>query len=128
SFDDVVWTDIAGQTIDTLFTDALSRTTNFRFILTSGLTICKDTSDTRKIVVNNPIEPGSNTIPSGQDICLGSVANSIIGSTPKGGLVNIKYQWLSSSTGVDNWTLLQDSTRKDLNPGAAPKTIFYKRI
>ena len=128
SIDDVNWTDIIGQTNDTLITGPLERTTNFRLILTSGLAICKDTSNTRKIVVNTAVTSGSNSIPSGQDICLGETANEIIGSVPTGGLPIKRYQWLYSVNGVDNWTLLTDSVRKDLKPGAATESIYYKRI
>ena len=68
-----------------------------------------------------------NSISESHAVCSGDRPDLISGSNPRGGDGIFTYSWEYSIDG-SNWTLIPDSTRKDLKPAALTDTTYYRRI
>lgn len=128
STDNNEWNDLAGETSESLQFSELSSSLYVRRIVVSALTKCTDTTLASFINVDQPIDQGTNDIGAGDELCFGTEAQTIIGSAPVGGLDDIQYQWISSPTGIDDWTTIAGAVGKDYSPGLVTSTTYYKRI
>ena len=71
------------------------------------------------------------TLPfSDQTICAGSVPDSIVGTTPIGGLGSgYSYQWLKSTTSATaGFTAIANSNKKNYAAAALSQTTWFKRV
>jgi|GEM_PF-1573839 len=128
STDNNEWNDLTGETSATLQFSELSSSLYVRRIVISALAKCSDTTIASFINVDQPIDQGTNDIGSGEELCFGTESQTIVGSAPVGGLEDIQYQWISSPTGTDNWTVISGAVGKDYSPGLVTSTTYYKRI
>ena len=120
--DSANWTAIGGAT-DTLYApSALSVTTWYRRIVTSGP--CEDTSAPVKIFVTPSI--GNNTITANQTICEGFAPAQFAGSLPTGGLGVYNYQW-QISTDSASWSNIGGATDTSYQSGVLTQTRFFRR-
>ncbi|WP_316807562.1 PKD domain-containing protein [Pedobacter agri] len=68
----------------------------------------------------------NNSISADQQICLGSAAAILTGSTPVGGDGNFSYQWLSSTDG-QTWSDVLAAMAINFTPPNPATNIFYRR-
>lgn len=68
-----------------------------------------------------------NSIRENHTICSGDTPHLILGSNPRGGDSIYSYTWEKSQDGSD-WTMIDDSSRKNLQPGPITETTYYRRI
>jgi hypothetical protein len=81
-------------------------------------------SDVAPTVISN------NTISPNQGLCLGNVAQTLIGSSPSGGNGSYSYKWLSSTSGVAGSFVAASGTNININysPGLLTQNYYYKRV
>jgi len=84
---------------------------------------------TYTITISRTAAIASNTISSAQDICSGTAAATLTGSTPTGGNGVYTYAWLSSTTNSTTGFAVAAGVSNDINysPGAITQTTWYKR-
>ncbi|WP_233509405.1 PKD domain-containing protein [Pedobacter chinensis] len=88
-------------------------------------TICTSISNT--IQVNVLPELTNNLISADQQICVGSAAAMLTGSTPSGGDGNFMYQWQSSLNGTA-WSDVLGANGLNFTPPIPTTTIYYRRL
>ncbi|WMJ74655.1 gliding motility-associated C-terminal domain-containing protein [Cytophagaceae bacterium ABcell3] len=128
SSDNNVWSSISGATESEYDSPGLTSSTYFRRRVTSGTGVCEYVTPTVFIRVDPIVISSSNTISGDQNLCYGTEASQIAGSTPSGGLEPVTYQWISAPEGSDNWTEVPNSDSQHLNPGVLPETTRFRRI
>lgn len=69
-----------------------------------------------------------NSITANQQVCYNSIPDLISGSEPRGGNGTFAFQWQKSPNGIDSWSVITDSIRRDFQPPALTDTIYYQRI
>ncbi len=103
----------------------LNQTTWFRRRASSGA--CTVISAALQITIQMPAT--NNTITTGpQDLCAGSAATTLIGSTPSAGTGTYTYVWESSTTSANTgFTSITGATAKDYTPGVLSQTTWFRR-
>ena len=119
--DGSTWANVPSAINKDLTTTATA-STYFRRLVNS--TICTSISNSVQIIVL----PGltNNTITADQNICIGSPAAALTGSTPGGGGGIYTYQWQSSIDGTA-WSDVLGATSISYSPPAPTATIYYRR-
>lgn len=69
----------------------------------------------------------NNQISTDQEICEGTVASELTGSTPSGGIGQYNYQW-QSSTDNSNFEDIPNATGIHYAPGTPTETRWYRRL
>jgi len=100
----------------------VNASTYFRRLVNS--TICTSISNSLQITVL----PGltNNTISADQNICIGTAAAALIGTTPSGGSGTYVYQWQSSLNGTA-WSDVLGANGISFTPPTPTVTIYYRR-
>ena len=71
----------------------------------------------------------NNTINSSQNICLGSLPDSIIGSVPNGSSFGYTYSWIKSTTSNSiGFTSIASSNFLNYKPSALTQSTWFKRV
>jgi len=83
-------------------------------------------SNSSAISVSVTASIGNNTITADQNICLGTTAAVLNGTTPTGGNGSYSYQWQSSTNGGITWVNVS-GTNSSYSPGAILITTSYRR-
>jgi len=125
SVDGTTWTAISGATSEDYTPGALTSTTHYRRIDSSG--VCPGVATNAvTITIEEPVVAG--TIGSDETICAGSTASLIEGATaPTGGTGTYYYKWEQSVDGT-NWAGISGATSEDYAPGTLASTMHYRRI
>ncbi|BAV04820.1 thrombospondin type 3 repeat family [Filimonas lacunae] len=125
STDNSSFSAISGATAATYDAPAVSQTTYYRRVVTSG-TCSAVNSNTLTVTVTPAIS--NNTIAAGQTICSGTAPAALTGSTPANGTGAYTYVWESSADGVSNFTTAAGSSNaQNYTPGNLTQTIYYRR-
>jgi len=122
----ISWSNIIGaNSKDLTLTQALTNTTYFRRIVTSGT--CSDISDSIQIFVLPPIT--ANAISGSSVICAENRPDTIVGTTTAGALIpgSLNYQWQDSVSG-GVWTNIAGANSRDYHPPFLINTTHYRRI
>jgi len=100
----------------------VSSSTYFRRLVNS--TICTSISNSLQITVL----PGltNNTISADQNICIGTAAAALTGTTPNGGSGTYGYQWQSSLDGTA-WSDVLGANSVSFTPPIPTVSIYYRR-
>ncbi|MBT9394225.1 gliding motility-associated C-terminal domain-containing protein [Hymenobacter sp. NST-14] len=125
SANNAAWTDIPGATADTYAPGALSTTTYYRRLVTSGFCAPRTPTASVKITVLPALTAGS--IAANQTVCAGSPVAPLTSTTaPTGGSGQFAYQWEAS---VDNvtWTPIAGARASTYNPGPRTVTTSFRR-
>jgi len=116
------WSVIPSATSATYSPGAISVTTRFRRIVSSGA--CSNTSPSVTVTVQPQV---TNTgISANQDICEGNTPAIITGQSPVG-TGPFTYVW-ERSLNSSSWTPITGATGKDYQPPALSTTTYYRRI
>lgn len=126
SADNVTFTDIAGATTKDYDPAAISVTTYYQRIVSSGTCAAPAKSNLITISVTPAISNNTITAPAVTSFCATGDAAVITGSTPTGGTGNYAYQWQRSADNV-TFTDIAATTTKDYNPPAGNSTVYYRR-
>ncbi|WP_082120665.1 PKD domain-containing protein [Pedobacter sp. BMA] len=121
SADGNTWVNITSATGKDL-TIVASLSAYYRRLVNS--TIC--TSVSNSVQVNILPTLSNNTISADQQICQGSAAAALTGSTPSGGNGTYNYQWQSSLDAV-SWSDVLGATIINYTPPVPTSTIYYRR-
>lgn len=123
------WSAIGQETNENLVNPipALTQTTHFRRVVASALGGC-DSSARITIVVDKKVTGNSIVDASTEQICEGSAASIIVGSTPGDNGKPATYQWLSSPNATGPFTVLPNANDKDYSSGILTSTTYYKRV
>jgi len=123
SQDQINWFQITGSTLQNHTPTALSLTTYFRRIVTSGL--CVDISLPVEIWVDPLISP--DVIGADQSICIAQTPGALSGVTPTGGNGGYQYYWEESIDGL-NWIAASGTNvTAGYSPGALNVNTYYRR-
>jgi RHS repeat-associated protein len=114
-------TNITGATSTTYTPPALTATTYYRVLVTSGLYSAYSAIAT--VTVYPQIAPGTIT-PGSQSIFYGTVPASMSISTSSGGNGTYTYQWQSSPNN-SSWTNISGATTTSYAPPALTTTTYY---
>ncbi len=128
SSDDVVWSNISGQTNQNMSSITPSVTSYFRRKAESGNSVCAALySSSIRVDVLSIIS--NNTILSDETICAGITISGITGSTPTGGTGSYSYQWQSSSNLI-SWQTIPGFAAQDFNYnfGLSATTYFRRSV
>jgi PKD repeat protein len=121
SADGNTWSNVPSA-INKDLTVIVSSSTYFRRLVNS--TICTSISNSLQVTVL----PGltNNSISADQNICIGTPAAGLIGTTPSGGSGAYAYQWQSSLNGTA-WSDVLGATGVSFTPPIPTATIYYRR-
>ncbi len=123
STDSLNWSDIAGANSTFYISPALTDSTWYRRIVSSGS--CADTSNIIRVAVTPAIT--NNTITANQDICYQQTPNMLNGQTPIGGSGVFEYLWQQSNTSTLWVSASGTNNTVNYSPSALTDTIFYRR-
>ena len=124
--DNATWTTIAGDNSISVSPPALTVTTYYRRIVSSGT--CSSTSASVKITVSPVI--ANNTITANQSICSGQTPLALTGATPTGGSGLYTYLWQSSTVSATSGYATAAGTTNGINytPGSLSQTTWFRRV
>ena len=124
--DNATWTTIAGDNSISVSPPALTVTTYYRRIVSSGT--CSSTSASVKITVSPVI--ANNTITANQSICSGQTPLALTGATPTGGSGLYTYLWQSSTVSATSGYATATGTTNGINytPGSLSQTTWFRRV
>ncbi|MCX2493696.1 PKD domain-containing protein [Pedobacter sp. PF22-3] len=94
----------------------------FRRVVNS--TSCPSFSNSVQITVLPALT--NNTISADQNICIGTAAAALTGTTPSGGSGSYTYQWQSSLNGTD-WSDVLGANSLNFTPPTPTASIYYRR-
>lgn len=99
-------------------------------ILTSNATCALPNSDTSSVLVLKVQQPiSSNNISGNQLVCTGSTPNTLVGSTPQGGIgQTYTYKWLQSNVANGFYSALNGATQQNYLPQTLNNTTYFKRV
>jgi PKD repeat protein len=123
STDSATWVNISGATNVGYTPPAITDTTWFRRIVTSGS--CDDTSAPIRIAIIPALV--NNSITADQTICFAETPDILRGSTPTGGGGVFAYQWQQSNNQVTWVAASGANTSIDFIPPALTDTVYYRR-
>ncbi|HOZ16125.1 MAG TPA: gliding motility-associated C-terminal domain-containing protein, partial [Tenuifilaceae bacterium] len=119
------FTDISGANNQNYSPAALTQTTYFRRVVTSG--VCSSQSNVVTVTVNPSI--ANNTISAAQTICYNTTPSQLAGSTPTGGSGAYTYQWQSSTVGAGGpFGDILGATNVNYQPGNLTQNTWFRRI
>ncbi|MGE0078552.1 MAG: gliding motility-associated C-terminal domain-containing protein [Bacteroidales bacterium] len=119
------FTNITGATGQSYSPGALSQTTYYRRIVTSGS--CISISNVLTITVNPVIS--NNTITADQSICYNTAPSQLDGSSPSGGSGSYTYIWQSSTAGAAGpFSDVVGATDINYQPGNLTQDTWFRRI
>ncbi|MGI4867418.1 MAG: gliding motility-associated C-terminal domain-containing protein [Janthinobacterium lividum] len=123
--DNVTWTDISGANAPGYTPGALTVTTYFRRLVTSGF--CAPRTPTASVAITVLPALTAGSIAADQTVCAGSTPAPLTSSAAAtGGTGTFAYQWESS---LDNttWTAVAGATGATYSPGALTVTTYFRR-
>jgi len=120
------WVIIAGATSLTYAPGALTQTTKYHLIQTSGTVCGSVTTNIVTINVQNPLVAGTAT--ADQTICYNGTPAPITSTAPTGGNGICTYQWEFSIDGGSTWVIVAGATNLTYAPGALTQTTMYHLI
>ncbi|WP_103863614.1 T9SS type A sorting domain-containing protein [Aquimarina sp. I32.4] len=118
------WTNVSGATSRNYSPPALTTTTRYQRIVTSGS--ISSTSNTITVTVINAPPITNNSISGNQSIYSEDTPNALSGTTPSGGTGSFRYQWKKKTSG--NWANISGATSRNYSPPALTTTAKYQRI
>jgi hypothetical protein len=125
STDNITWINISGATQPYYSPPALTTSTWYRRLVTSGICAARSTSPVL-ITVNTILTAG--TIGDNQPVLSGATPSPLIQLTaPTGGGGSYTYQWQTSTDGV-NWSNIQDATLVGYSPTAIFADTWFRRV
>jgi len=118
------WTSIGGATNESCSSGALTSTTYFRRIGTSGSCGSLFTNSVQ-VTVNQPLKAGA--IKSSLAICYNTAPGMFVtDSYPSGGTGSYSYQW-QKMIGT-SWTDIQEASQETYTSGPLASTTYFKRV
>ncbi|HET9506219.1 MAG TPA: gliding motility-associated C-terminal domain-containing protein [Hymenobacter sp.] len=118
------WTDIGGATAPGYAPGALTATTYFRRLVTSGF--CGPRTPTAAVTITVLPALAAGSIGTDQTICAGT-APALTSSAPAtGGTGTYNYQWESSPDNI-SWTIIPAATSANFSPGPLTVTTYFRR-
>ncbi|OOQ58620.1 Ig-like domain-containing protein [Mucilaginibacter pedocola] len=127
SADNITFSNIAGATAKDYDPPAITATTYYRRIVSSGSCNTPNTSNAVTVTVVPVAAGNAVTAPAITSFCSTGDAAIINGTTPTGGDGVYQYQWQSSADNV-TFTNIAGATAKDYDPPAINTTTYYRRI
>jgi hypothetical protein len=129
STDNITYNPINSATAPDYAVPALTTTTWFKRVVSSGACIGTSTSSPVVITVYQQLANNILTPPPVSSFCQSGDADPIIGSTPTGGDSNYTYQWQQSSTNTAaSFTDINGQTGASFDPPNLTSTMFYRRV
>ncbi|MGI4884562.1 MAG: gliding motility-associated C-terminal domain-containing protein [Janthinobacterium lividum] len=123
--DNTTWADIVGANAPSFAPGALTATTYFRRLVTSGFCAPRTPTAAVTITVLPVLVPGS--IAADQTVCAGSAAAPLTSTAPAtGGTGAVAYQWDASPDNA-TWTPIGGATGETFAPGALAATTYFRR-
>jgi len=119
------WTDINGANAPGYTPSALTATTYFRRLVTSGF--CGPRTPTAAVTITVLPALAAGSIGTDQTVCAGNAPAPLTSSAPAtGGTGTFAYQWEASPDNV-TWTAIPGATSVTLTPGALAATTYFRR-
>lgn len=118
------WVAIAGANSLTYAPGALTQTTRYHLVQTSGSGCGTVTTNNVTINVQSLLVPG--TAAADQTICYNAAPEPITSTAPTGGDGSYTYQWESSVDGGITWVTEAGATSLSYAPGALTQTTLYR--
>ena len=123
--DNATWTDIGGATGPGFAPGALTATTYFRRLVSSGFCAPRTPSASVAITVLPVLVAGG--IAADQTVCAGTAPAPLTSTAPAtGGSGTFAYQWESSPNNT-TWTAIAGATTETLAPGPLAATTYFRR-
>ncbi len=119
------WLDIGGANGPNFAPGALSTTTYFRRLVTSGF--CGPRAPTASVAITVLPALAAGSIAANQTVCAGRAAAPLTSTAPAtGGTGTFAYQWEAS---LDNttWTAISGATGAAFAPGPLTATTYFRR-
>ncbi|WP_188315810.1 Ig-like domain-containing protein, partial [Chitinophaga agrisoli] len=127
STDNTNFTDITGATSAAYDPPAISATTYYRRLVTSGSCTTASVSNVVTISIQPAVTGNTILAPATTTFCGSGDAAVITGATPAGGNGAFTYQW-QSSTDNSTWTNLSGATGLSYDPSQAVSTMYFRRL
>ncbi|MFD1873304.1 gliding motility-associated C-terminal domain-containing protein [Hymenobacter bucti] len=125
SADNATWADISGATAPGYAPGALTATTYFRRLVTSGF--CAPRTPTASVAITVLPALAAGSIAADQTVCAGTAAAPLSSSTPAaGGSGTFAYQWEASADN-STWAAIGGATGENLSPGVLTATTYFRR-
>jgi gliding motility-associated-like protein len=119
------WTDINGATAPAYAPGAVTATTYFRRLVTSGF--CGPRTPTAAVTITVLPALAAGSIAADQTVCAGNAPAPLTSSAAAtGGTGTFAYQWEASPDNV-TWTAIPGATGPTLAPGALAATTYFRR-
>ncbi|AMJ65267.1 gliding motility-associated C-terminal domain-containing protein [Hymenobacter sp. PAMC 26628] len=123
--DNTTWADINGANAPNFAPGALTATTYFRRLVTSGF--CAPRTPTTSVAITVLPVLAAGTIAADQTVCAGSAAAPLTSTAAAtGGTGTFAYQWESSPDNI-TWTAVAGATNETFAPGALAATTYFRR-
>ncbi|OGX91062.1 gliding motility-associated C-terminal domain-containing protein [Hymenobacter coccineus] len=123
--DNATWADINGANAPDYAPGALTATTYFRRLVTSGF--CAPRTPTASVAITVVPVLIAGSIAADQTVCAGSAAAPLTSAAPAtGGTGTFAYQWESSPDDI-TWTAIGGATAETYAPGALAATTYFRR-
>jgi gliding motility-associated-like protein len=126
STDNVSFTDISGATGKDYDPAAITVTTYYRRLITSGPCIVPLAGNLVSMSIETAVAGNNITAPPVTSFCITGDAAVIIGSTPTGGNGIFKYQWQISADNT-NFADIPGATQKNFDPSPVSSSTYYRR-
>ncbi|RZK63086.1 MAG: T9SS type B sorting domain-containing protein [Hymenobacter sp.] len=123
--DNITWTDIGGANAPSYVPGALTVTTYFRRLVTSGF--CGPRTPTASVMITVLPALAAGSIAADQTVCAGSPPAPLTsGGAATGGTGTYTYQWEAS---LDNttWAAISGANGATYAPGALVVTTYFRR-
>lgn len=129
STDNVTYNPISGATAADYAVPALTATTWFKRVVSSGACIGTSQSNPVVITVYQALANNTLTAPSVSSFCQSGNADPITGTLPTGGDGNYTYQWQQSPTNAaGSFTDINGQSGASFDPPNLTSTMFYRRV
>jgi len=123
--DNTTWTDIGGANAPSYAPPALSVTTYFRRLVTSGF--CAPRTPTASVAITVLPALATGSIAADQTVCAGSAPAPLTSIAPAtGGTGTFAYQWEASPNNT-TWAAIPGATGETLAPGPLAATTYFRR-
>ena len=126
STDNITFANITGATARDYAPTAISTTTYYQRVVTSGGCSTPLTSNVVQITIIPAVANNVITAPAITSFCSNGDPSVITGSTPTGGNGTYTYQWQSSADNV-TFADITGATAKDYDPVPVSVTTYYRR-
>ena len=125
--DSLTFNDIIGANSTNYDPSAITVTTYYRRLVTSGFCTVPLNSNVVKIQIQPPLANNVVATPAVTFFCGAGSPGVLAGSTPTGGNGSYTYQWQSSADNT-TFTPIVGGGTKDYNPGIVNATTYFRRI